>query len=188
MPLFVIAALTAAAAPAPDPILQRMLALYDTVCLQAFPNDKAVDGLMTKTATRALTLEEIKVTLRDDPGRGWIVDDGDEHMQVMLELPPYHACSVRRMTASGFADLGAYEALSARFRSNHPGFAPTPPYEADVGDLHVHATGMLRPLAKGQAETLYVFDQHIKDPERRAKGESKINMRFVHQIVDADAH
>lgn len=38
------------ARPAPDPAMTRMVALYDEICLQAFPDDGAVDRLMEAKA------------------------------------------------------------------------------------------------------------------------------------------
>lgn len=79
-------------------------------------------------------------------------------------------------------DLSAYRSVSGRFEASHEGFAPIPPYEADRGDLHVHAVGEQRALPGGSAEALFVFDQHVIDPAKRAAGQTAVNVRFVHQL------
>jgi hypothetical protein len=181
-----VAALTAAT-PQADPIQARMAALYDEICLRTFPDDAAVDALMKAKGAKPMTPEEVKVTLNEDPGRGWLVPDGDRTIEVTVEMPPYPACVVRRMTPSGFSDLGPYQAVAEPFRQSHPGFGPAGHFDRDVGDLHIHATGDIRPLPGGRSETLYIFDQRITDAARRASGETGVQVRFVHQIVEADA-
>ena len=180
--MLMLIAAAAAAGATPDPVLARMVALYDEVCLQAFPIDAAVDALMAKKRARPLTAEEVKVTLVDDPGRGWAIEDGARTITVFLELPPYHACSVRRGTDAGFTDFGAYRAIADSFEASHRGFAAMKPMEGDVGDIHVHAIGEQRVLPGGGAESLFVFDQHLTDPAKRAAGQTGVEVRFVHQL------
>lgn len=151
-----------AAAETTDAILARMLALYDEVCLQAFPSDDAIDALMQAKRAQVLTAKEVAVTLRDDPGRGWVIADGDRSIQVTLELPPYHACSVRRMTPAGITDRARYDALTAIFKATRPGFASIGEADMPMGDLLVHASGEARTLPDGGGETLLIYDQRLK--------------------------
>jgi hypothetical protein len=171
----------APAAATPDPALARMVALYDEVCLQAFPIDGGVDRAMAARGATPLTPAQVKVTLVDDPGRGWKLKDGDHNILVFLELPPFHACSVRRFFPA-IPPLDDYRRLAVRFERDHPGFAPVAPFDVDRGDIHVHATGEQRLIAGGSAEALFVYDQHVVDPAKRAAGQTAINLRFVHQI------
>ncbi len=182
-----VALLAAGAQPAADPVVTRMVALYDEVCLKAFPDDAAVDALMQAKGAKALTPDEVRVTFNDDPGRGWLLADGDRNIQIMLELPPYHACSVRRSTDGGFGDLAAYRAVAEAFKAAHPGFAPVAEQQADIGAYHAHMAGELRELPDGGAETLYMFDQVYRDPARQAATGNRVDIRFVHQIVSPDA-
>ena len=78
-----------------DGMVRRITALYDEACLQAFPNDDQIDALMARKGATPLTPDEVKVTLRDDPGRGWRLKDGERNVLIFLETPPFHACSVR---------------------------------------------------------------------------------------------
>jgi hypothetical protein len=57
------------------------------------------------------------------------------------------------------------------------------PYDTDYGDIHVHAVGEQRVLSDGGRESLFIFDQHITDPKRRAAGETGFVLRFVHQFA-----
>ena len=183
--LFQAAPAVAAATPAPaaaDPAFDRLVALYDEVCLQAFPIDGGVDRLMATKGAVALTPDQVKVTLVDDPGRGWRIKDGSREVLVFLELPPFHACSVRRFFPAGIPALPAYRAVAERFETDHPGFAPVAPYDVDRGEIHVHAVVEQRALAAGEQESLFVYEQHITDPVKRATGQTAVNLRFVHQI------
>jgi hypothetical protein len=172
----------AAAAPA-DMELSRMTALYDQVCLKTFPDDKAVEALMMAQGARPLTPDEVKVTMRDDPARGWALKDGNA--TVWVEFPPYHACSVRWNT-SEIGDLREYRSISDGYERTVGGFTPINPFDTDYGDIHVHAVGEQRTLPDGSTEALFVFDQHITDPKRRAAGETGVSLRFVHQYYSPE--
>ena len=176
----------AAQITAPDPVLARMTALYDEVCVQTFPIDSAVDQLMAGKQAAVLTPDQVAIYLKSDPGRGWRVADGDDHFIVTIEAPPFHACTVRRWTRGGFSDLAAYRPVADRYEAAHEGFTPMKPYDADVRGIHSHAVGESRMLPGGGAEALYVFDNH--DPEAHGRGEPDVEVRFVHQIVSPGAH
>ena len=186
MPLLIALALAGAAqavaaSPPPDPRLALMVALYDEVCLHAFPDNAAIDRAMAAHGAVALTPEQAKTTLRDDPGRGWRLADGDHGLQIMLELPPYHACSIRRGMGSAAIDLAPYRAVVDAYASRHGAFAPQPPFDRDVEGIHVHAEQAARALEHG-SEALMVITQTLTDPARRGKGETGTELRFVHQV------
>lgn len=175
-----LALVAAAASPDAGQRLSRMTALYEEVCLKAFPDDKAVEALMMKQNARELTPEEVKVTMGDDPARGWsLVQDGG--LTVWLEFPPFHACSVR-WNAAEIGDLSGYRAIAKSYEGIRGGFHPMDPVNTDHGYIHAHATGEERILPDG-SESLFIIDQHISDAKRRAAGETGVVVRFVHQIA-----
>jgi hypothetical protein len=174
-----LAAAAAANAESADDKLARMAALYDEVCLKAFPDDEAVAALMVAQDAKELTPQQVRVTMNDDPARGWQFPDGST---VWLEFPPFHACSVRWNT-SEIGDLRPYRALAKNYEDAAGGFTPIAPYDADVGDIHIHAVGEQRPLPDRRTESLFIFDQHITDPEKRAAGQTGMVLRFVHQFA-----
>ena len=176
----------AAQITAPDPVLARMTALYDEVCVQTFPIDSAVDQLMAGKQAAVLTPDQVAIYLKSDPGRGWRVADGDDHFIVTVESQPFHACTVRRWTRGGFADMTVYRAIADGFEANHAGFAPMKPYDADISGVRSHAVGEARMLPGGGAEALYAFDNH--DAAAGARGAPDVEVRFVHQIVSPGAH
>jgi hypothetical protein len=181
MGMLVLAALLAGASTiAADQKLPRMVALYDQACLKAFPDDKAVEALMSARNARPLTPDEVKATMRDDPSRGWELHGEDA--TVWIEFPPFHACSVR-WNASEIGDLREYRAIAAKYERALGGFQPIDPLDGDQGSIHVHAVGEQRILQDRSAESLFIFDQHITDPARRAAGETGVVVRFVHQFA-----
>ena len=54
--------------------------------------------------------------------------------------------------------------------------------ERDLGEIHVHGITQGRALPGGGGELLMLIDQHVIDPSRRAKGETGVDVRMVHQI------
>lgn len=168
----------------PDARLARMTALYEQACLKTFPDDKAIVALMAARNARELSQDDVKVTMGDDPARGWDLDDGGATL--WIEFPPYHACSVRWNTPA-IGDLSAYRAIAARYERAAGGYRPVQPYDDDQGDIHVHAIGEQRALPDKRSESLFVFDQQISNPKRRAAGETGVVLRFVHQFAPPEA-
>jgi hypothetical protein len=180
MLLILGASLAATAKPAAtDQPMPRMTAMYEQLCLTAFPDDAAVIALMTARRARELTPAEVKVTMGDDPARGWELDDGSA--SVWIEFPPFHACSVR-WSATAIGDLGAYRAIADDYERKQGGFEPIRPFDMDQGDIHIHAVGEQRVLPDQSTEALFFFEQHITDAKRRAAGETGVSLRFVHQF------
>ncbi|WP_076068587.1 NMCC_0638 family (lipo)protein [Sphingomonas montana] len=179
--MVLLLALIAGASPSEaDQRQARMTTLYDQVCLRTFPDDAAVVALMKARNARELTPDEVKVTMRDDPARGWDVHDGGA--TVWIEFPPFHACSVRWNTPS-IGDLSAYRTIAKAYQSRTGGYTPITPMEGDQGDIHIHAVGEQRTLPDKRTESLFIFDQHITDPKRRAAGDTGVSLRFVHQFA-----
>ncbi|WP_287979809.1 hypothetical protein [Sphingomonas sp.] len=163
--------------------IARMAALYDEVCLQTFPIDAAVDALMIRKKATPMTAAHVKVTLRDDPGRGWTLRDGDQVYDVVLELPPFHACSVRTsdpMVATG--DLEPYRAVADAFMASHRGFTAGEPMDMTRGGIKIHAEMQGRPLPGKLFENLLVVEQKVVDAALLEPGSMSSPLRFVHQI------
>lgn len=176
------ATLAAATTPAAPPIVARMVSLYDDACLKTFPDDAALDAAMARRKATPLTAEQVKVTLGSDPGRGWIVRDGGPPILVVLELPPYHACSVRALAGDGPHDLAPYRAAVDAYKATRPGFAPEPAMDVERGGIHMHAESDRRVLSDGTNEALMVIEQKVVDPAQMAPGTTAAPLRFVHQI------
>jgi hypothetical protein len=99
----------------------------------------------------------------------------------MIEMPPYHACSVRWWTDDGFGDLSGYKVIVDTYKASGPAFERPQKQEMDVGEFHVSGALEARGLPSGQTEALLLIEQ-------RAAGDTRVNVRFVHQIVEPGAH
>jgi hypothetical protein len=168
----------------PDPVAQRdeMIALYDELCLRAFPDDDAVARAVARYDARPLSPDQVRRFLHDDPGIGWEVRGRTGPFNVTIEQsPPYHACAVRTLTVSGFADLGPYQALAARYEQGG-GFERITPMDRDVGDVHV-VGGRERRIGPGDSsESLLVMLTSAAEAYR-TRGHTAIEVRFAHQYV-----
>jgi hypothetical protein len=162
-----------------DQRLAAMTALYEQVCLKAFPDDKAVETLMKAQDARELTPDQVKVTMGADPARAWALPGAGA--TVWIEFPPFHACTVRWNT-SQVGDLGVYRAAAQAYENTRSGFEPMNAMETDQGPIHIHLVGEQRRFPDRSGESLMVIDQHISDPKRRAAGETGVSLRFVHQF------
>jgi len=178
--MLMMLALAAATGPSEaDQRLSRMTALYNEICLKAFPDDKAVEARMVARNARELTPDIVKITMRDDPARGWDLADGGATL--WIEYPPFHACSIRWNTPH-IGDLQGYQVISKIYESLVGGFSPIRPMDADQDQIHIHAVGEQRMLPDKSSESLFVIDQQITDVKRREAGETGVVLRFVHQF------
>lgn len=184
-----LAAIPAAApaqyeAPAnpPDPAAQlaEMIALYDDVCLRAFPDDDAAARAVARYRAVPLSQADIRRFLHDDPGIGWQISGRTGRFDLTIERsPPYHGCVVRTMTAAGFADMAPYRALAARFESGR-GFERITPIDRVVRNLRIAGGGERRTDPDGSSESLLIA---ITTPagDYRARGMTAVEVRFAHQ-------
>lgn len=158
------------------------MALFGDLCLRTFPDDAALDAAMERLDARPLTVEEVRRTFNDDPGRGWVLQDEGRTVQIMLELPPYHACSVRRGTDTGLDGSEQWSSMVAAFAGQHGQMTTDAPYELVRDGIKINARVDFRPLPGGGRESLMAVEQQVMDPQRRANGETGIELRFVRQI------
>ncbi len=79
----------------------NLATLFTEFCVKAFPDGAALEARMRDRGAIAMTPEQVKGILHDDPGRGWIVRLEGHGFLVTEEAPPFHACSVRVNTPAG---------------------------------------------------------------------------------------
>ncbi|WP_420607498.1 hypothetical protein [Novosphingopyxis sp.] len=163
-----------------DATLSKMAALYEDICLDAFPDAGKAEARILALGAIELSPEVVKVTMRDDPARGWGFEDGSA--TIWLEFPPFYACSVR-WNMPDMGDLSPYRDAVEAYAKTNAGFAPMDPMDVDQGDIHIQLTGEARDLSNGTKETLFMVVQNIRNEERRAAGETGLVVRFVHQIM-----
>lgn len=172
----------------PDPAAQQaeQIALYDEVCLRAFPDDEAATRAVARYRAIPLSREYLRRFLHDDPGIGWLINGRTGRFYLTIEqAPPYHSCAVRTMTAAGFADMGPYQAVAARYERGK-GFARIDPIDRVVRELRIVGGGERHIDPDGSSESLLVA---ITTPaaEHRAQGNTAVEVRFAHQYYRQSA-
>ena len=178
--LLILAAAAAEPSAQSVPQIADMAQLYEELCLRAFPDDKAVEEMALARGGKVLSEADVKITMGDDPAKAWVLPTGN--VTIWIEFPPYHACSVRWSTPT-LGSFAAYEAIAAKYETEVGGFQPIAPLGGDQGDIHIHAVGEQRILPNKGVESLFVFDQSISNPTRRAAGDTGFSLRFVHQFA-----
>ena len=168
-------------AGAPAAQLAEMLDIYESACLRAFPDDRAVGRLMTQRGATALSEAEVHIYLHEDPGHGWRLEGRTGIFNLTIEEPPYHACAVRTMTPAGFSDLGPYQALANRYEEGG-GYRPLNHMQFTRDNLEVAGGGEQRATRDGGSESLLVI---VTTPVSayRERGETAVEVRFTHQFA-----
>jgi hypothetical protein len=174
--------------PAPDPAAQlaEMVALFDQICLKAFPDEAAVARAMAARRATAMTAAEVKVYLHEDPGAGWDIAGRSAPFALTVEAPPFHACGVRTTAVAPFADMGPYRRLADGFEAGRQ-VQRIGPVNGTIGNVDTSGSGDMWKRPDGKDEALLVF---IATPvaRLRAQGEDAVQIRFVHQLVDPPSH
>ena len=170
---------------APVGPLRGLISAFDSVCNQGFPDDERVASAMSRVPTmKPLTLDQLRIYLKDDPGRGWITDDGS--IVITIESPPFHACAVRMLKTAGAIDEVMWRAVinAAEVRAGG-GFTPMPPQGFVIGDSRTTAVGDQKINPDGSAEAFYLMRTAPVD-QAKAKIHG-VELRLVRQIVSAGA-
>ena len=170
-----------------DPVAQRdeMIALYDEICLRAYPDDAAAGAAAARHDATPLSAEQVRIYLHDDPGVGWSLRGRTGPFTLTIEAPPYHACAIRAMTAGGFADWGPYRALANRYEEGG-GYQAMNHMQFTQDNLDLAGGGERRTRPDGGTETLLVI---VTTPTRayRDRGETGVEVRFTHQFAEPGA-
>ena len=176
--------------PPPDAAAQlaEMTALYDDICLKAFPNDAAVARAMAARgrAATAMTSADVRRYLHEDPGVGWFITGRSGTFELTVEAPPFHACGVRTLTAAGFPDLSSYRRLADAFESGHD-VRKVGPQTFTRDNVDTTGGGESWHRIDNRDEALLVL---MAQPVAaiRVPGRDGVEARFVHQIVEPSAH
>lgn len=162
--------------------LQEMTSLYDAVCLKAFPQDGQVEAMMKVRGAVPMTEADVASYLHDDAGVGWVLVGRAATFRVLIEHPPYHACSVRSVTRTGFSGLSAYASLVERELKSWPRHETIAPQSFVVRGVQTEMRGEGRLRGDGQTECLLLGLGRVVDPALASRL-TGIEVRFVHQFV-----
>jgi hypothetical protein len=163
--------------------------IFTDVCFGLFPDDAATDAKLAAGGGVAMTPQQVKAILHDDPGHGWIVIQDGHAYSITIEAPPFHACAVRVNTPAGVAATGLADMLGKLVaakgqQAGRPQTLPVPPNPL----MQIRA--VLVPLspapAGADAEAFMAFVTTYRD--RATNAVLTVENRFVHQIHAAPLH
>ncbi len=169
--------------PAPTGRLRGLVSTFDMICTRVFPDDARIATAMIRVpGMRPLTSEQIRTLLKDDPGRGWIVDQGGATIMITLEFPPIHSCAVRMPRTDGAIDEAMWRTVidAAEARAGG-GFKQMPQQSFVIGGMRSTVMGDQKLNPDGSAEAFYLFRTAPVDPVQA--GPYGVELRLVHQIV-----
>jgi hypothetical protein len=116
--------------------LDDLFNVFVNFCLEAFPDDAAVEAKVKSGAHPELDREELNSILHGDPGRGWVVRLNHSAITLTVEQPPYHSCGVRAVLPTE-PDIGLKTATYVGLW----GFSQSPPETLLPGAVQSHMTG-----------------------------------------------
>ncbi len=171
----------AAQAQTQDEAIAEEIALFDELCLRAFPNDKAIDAAAASKGMPVMSAADVQKFLHLDPGRGWYYKaDGSSFLYaITIEAPPYHACAVRRIYGSAPPFQSLYQSTLARWvaADGHTQLGKGVERSGEREGQSIHA--VQQPVARDGklAEMLMTLDSRFPN--------GNVEVRFVRQIPTA---
>jgi hypothetical protein len=81
---------------AAEPAWAEMIEMFAAACLSKFPDDVAVRQYAVEKRLTVMPDEMVRQLLGADPGQGWVQDTARGRYLLTIEMPPFHACAIRR--------------------------------------------------------------------------------------------
>ena len=165
----------------------EFVAFFTTYCLEKFPDDAALVSAASDSKLVALTQDQIRIFLRNDPGQGWLIQGESGKYVLTDESPPYHACAVRHAvyTPSSVTPLkdlaGKYVAAKGHRLVDGPSLQ-TPMGEGIVSALSSQNEVDEKGVPTGEAFMLAVVSYPAQDQADGTKSQPFWEIRFVRQI------
>jgi hypothetical protein len=109
---------------APTPVSDEFVRLFSSYCLNKFPDDDALLKQAESDHLDPLSPAQVKTVVRKDNGSGWVVGGADVQYVLTLEQPPFHTCTLRRISdqpldgaplmaaAKSFVEAGGHKLLA----------------------------------------------------------------------------
>lgn len=171
----------------PPPAPAEFVAFFATYCLEKFPDDAALVSHAAESKLVALSEEQTKLFLRNDPGQGWLIQGENGRYVLTDELPPYHACAVRHAVYTPFSvtplkDLADRFVAAKGHRLVDGESLQTPMGEGIVSTLSSRNEVDEKGVPTGEAFTLAVVSYPAQPQADGRKSQPFWEIRFVRQI------
>jgi hypothetical protein len=159
-----------------EPAWAEMIDMFAGVCLGKFPDDAAVRQFAVEKRLAAMPDDAVRQLLGTDPGQGWFQDTARGRYLLTLEMPPYHACAIRRTDSAAPDFIAPLSLLLGTWAATQSGASlkQLPPQNAQVGGLPTQVYQWVLDRGPGKpAETLMAFVTNVTN---------KVAVRLVRQI------
>lgn len=169
----------------------EMAAIFAAFCIDRFPDDRALDADAQAKKLTAMTPQQVKQYLHDDPGRGWLIQGASGRYIMTVEMPPFHACAVRSMTPAGLTDAQRYaDEIKAYAAKQHEQISSLPMQSSktpDGIDIHAYVSPLSGPGVRPRESFMLILSNYHgrvpNDFRADAKGGVGVEVRMVHQVV-----
>jgi hypothetical protein len=171
-----LVALSATPVRATEPAAVELVEMFAGVCLEKFPDDTAVRQFATEKGLAVIPDDRLRAMLGTDPGEGWLQNTARGQYVLTIELPPYHACAIRKSESAAPDFLGPLSPVIAAWAATQSGarLKQLPPQTAQVGGLPAQVYQWVLDRGPGkQAETLMAIVTNAT---------SRVEVRLVRQI------
>lgn len=139
--LAALAVLSATPVRAVEPAAAELIDMFAGVCLGKFPDDAAVRQFAAEQRLGVMSDEIVRQLLGTDPGQGWFQDTARGRYLLTIELPPYHACAIRKSGDTAPDFLAAFSLLLATWAATQSGTSlkQSPPQNTEVSGFPTQA-------------------------------------------------
>ena len=174
--LAVLVALSATPVCAVEPAAVELIDMFAAVCLGKFPDDAAVRQFAAEKRLVVMPDDSVRQLLGTDPGQGWFQDTARGRYVLTIEMPPYHACAIRKSDSAAPDFLTAFSLLLAMWAGTQSGASlkQLPPQDVQIGGspTRIYPWTLDRGPGK-QAETLMALVTNTTN---------RVAVRLVRQI------
>jgi hypothetical protein len=172
----------------PPPAPQEFVAFFQAYCLEKFPDDSALVSAASDGKFTALTPNETKLFLRNDPGQGWLIRGESGKYILTDELPPYHACAVRHAVRTPFSVTPLKELADKYVTAKGHRLVDGPSMQTPMGGGIVSSLSSqnevdAKGVPTGEAFTLAVVSYPAQTLADGTTSQPFWEIRFVRQIV-----
>ena len=174
--LAALAVLSATPVRAVEPAAAELIDMFAGVCLGKFPDDAAVQQFAAEQRLGVMSDEIVRQLLGTDPGQGWFQDTARGRYLLTIEMPPYHACAIRKSDSAAPDFLAAFSLLLAAWAGTQSGASlkQSPPQNAEVGGYPAQVYRWVLDRGPGKpAETLMALVTNATN---------RVEVRLVRQI------
>ena len=106
---------------AAEPAWGEMVGMFAEACLEKFPDDVAVRQYAVEKRLTVMPDDMVRQLLGADPGQGWVRDTARGRYLLTIEMPPFHACAIRRTDSAEPDFLAPFSLLLGVWAANQSG-------------------------------------------------------------------